>query len=236
MSTGTLDDARTRRPRERAAADRAGTGATATRTRPTASTRTSAPVPAARAATRTGRATRTTRTRAVRQRTDDPRAGGTAPFVLLIMVLLTSGLVATLWLSTAAAADSYRLDSARQVARDLSEQTERLNRDVESAQSAPAIAAAAQRQGLVPGGVPAVLLVGPDGSTRVVGDPRPARAAAPGPIAGRAAPPAPAAPRPAPRPVADPEVVAQTGTGPTTGATTGATTGDDQLAAATPTR
>ncbi|WP_433026169.1 hypothetical protein [Actinomycetospora sp. CA-053990] len=87
-------------------------------------------------------------------RTTDTRASGTAPFVLLIMVLLTGGLVATLWLSTAAAADSYRLDEARQVARDLSEQSERLHRDVEAAQSAPALAAAARAQGMVPAGSP----------------------------------------------------------------------------------
>jgi hypothetical protein len=116
---------------------------------------------------------------------------GTAPFVLLIMVLLTGGLVATLWLSTAAAADSYRLDEARQVARDLSEQSERLHRDVEAAQSAPALAAAARAQGMVPAGEPAVLLVAPDGSTQVIGDPRPAEAIAP-PVtpAAPAAPPA----------------------------------------------
>ena len=115
-------------------------------------------------------------------------AKGTAPFVLLIMVLLTGGLVATLWLSTAAAADSYRLDEARQVARDLSEQSERLHRDVEAAQSAPALAAAARAQGMVPAGEPAVLLVAPDGSTQVIGDARPAQAIAP-PVT-----PAPAAP------------------------------------------
>ncbi|HSK58999.1 MAG TPA: hypothetical protein VK935_08100, partial [Actinomycetospora sp.] len=115
---------------------------------------------------------------------------GTAPFVLLIMVLLTGGLVATLWLSTAAAADSYRLDEARQVARDLSEQSERLHRDVEAAQSAPALAAAARAQGMVPAGAPAVLLVAPDGSSQVIGDPRPAEAIAP-PVA--PAPPAPPA-------------------------------------------
>jgi hypothetical protein len=118
--------------------------------------------------------------------TADPKAG-TAPFVLLIMVLLTGGLVATLWLSTAAAADSYRLDEARQVARDLSEQSERLHRDVEAAQSAPALAAAARAQGMVPAGEPAVLLVHPDGSSQVIGDPRPAQAVAP-----------PATPTPAP--------------------------------------
>lgn len=114
-------------------------------------------------------------------RTTDTRASGIAPFVLLIMVLLTGGLVATLWLSTAAAADSYRLDEARQVARDLSEQSERLHRDVEAAQSAPALAAAARAQGMVPAGEPAVLVIAPDGSSQVVGDPKPAQALAPPP-------------------------------------------------------
>jgi hypothetical protein len=112
--------------------------------------------------------------------------GGTAPFVLLIMVLLTSGLVATLWLSTAAAADSYRLDAARQATRDRTEEVERLHRDVAAMQSAPALAAAAQRIGMVPAGVPAVILVHPDGTSQVVGTPAKARAAAP--------PPPPAAP------------------------------------------
>ncbi len=130
--------------------------------------------------------------------TDSP--GGTAPFVLLIMVLLTAGLVTTLWLSTAAAADSYRLDSARQVARDLSEQSERLHRDVEAAQSAPALAAAARAQGMVPAGDPAVLLVAPDGSSQVIGNPQPAHApVAPAPAAAPITPAAPDDPRPRPR-------------------------------------
>ena len=58
------------------------------------------------------------------------------------MVLLGIGLVATLWLSTAAAADSYRLQDARAEARDLSERSERLHRDVAALQSPPALAAA----------------------------------------------------------------------------------------------
>ena len=49
-----------------------------------------------------------------------PRPAGRAQFVLLVMVLLVGGLVATLWLSTAAAADSYRLQDARAEARTLS--------------------------------------------------------------------------------------------------------------------
>jgi hypothetical protein len=146
----------------------------------------------------TGRTTSTTRggTRATaarsRARGEEvaDTSGGTAPFVLLIMVLLTTGLVATLWLSTAAAADSYRLDDARQATRDRSEEVERLHRDVAAMQSAPALAAAAQRIGMVPAGVPAVILVHPDGSSQVVGTPSKARAAAPPPA------PAPAAPAP----------------------------------------
>lgn len=128
--------------------------------------------------------------------TDD--SGGTAPFVLLIMVLLTSGLVATLWLSTAAAADSYRLDDARQATRDRTEEVERLHRDVAAMQSAPALAASAQRIGMVPAGVPAVILVHPDGTSQVVGTPAKARAAAPPPPpavpANPATPASPAAP------------------------------------------
>ena len=163
-----------------------------------------------------GRATSTTRTGArsraevaARSRTRAQRAadraaattdasGGTAPFVLLIMVLLTSGLVATLWLSTAAAADSYRLDAARQATRDRTEEVERLHRDVAAMQSAPALAASAQRIGMVPGGVPAVILVHPDGTSQVIGTPEKARAAAPPPPpavpANPATPASPAAP------------------------------------------
>lgn len=181
MSTGTLDE---------------------TRTRPDRSTQS---VP-----TRSGRPGRADQARTDQRRTDQRRAdqrradqrradqrrrdaradrsSGIVPFVLVIMVLLTSGLVATLWLSTAAAADSYRLDSARRVARDLSEQTERLHRDVESAQSAPALAASATGLGMVPAGTPAVLIVAPDGSSRVVGDARPVRpASVPSPSVNRIA-------------------------------------------------
>jgi hypothetical protein len=149
---------------------------------------------AARSRTKAERAT----DRAAARTAATDASGGTAPFVLLIMVLLTSGLVATLWLSTAAAADSYRLDSARQATRDRTEEVERLHRDVAAMQSAPALAAAAQRIGMVPGGVPAVILVHPDGTSQVVGTPAKARAAAPPPPpavpANPATPASPAAP------------------------------------------
>ncbi|MEJ2889007.1 hypothetical protein [Actinomycetospora aeridis] len=181
MSSATLDEPRT------GTSTRPGTRRDDSPRRPADRTSTR-PAPA----TSTTTATTRTSTRTSTSTASDARSGGTAPFVLLIMVLLTGGLVATLWLSTAAAADSYRLDEARQVSRDLSEQTERLHRDVEAAQSAPALAAAARAQGMVPAGDPAVLLVAPDGTSQVIGDPRPAEDVAPPPAAPAPAPATPA--------------------------------------------
>jgi hypothetical protein len=192
---------------------------TATLTEPRTGTRHAPAAAPSRRPTSTRPAARPTPTTKPAKPVEDGK--GTAPFVLLIMVLLTGGLVATLWLSTAAAADSYRLDEARQVARDLSEQSERLHRDVEAAQSAPALAAAARAQGMVPAGEPAVLLVAPDGSTQVIGDPRPAQ-----PIAPPAPPAAPAAPP------ASPSTGAQAATdGQPAPAPAGAAAAEDQLVA-----
>jgi hypothetical protein len=185
-----------------ATTSRAGaTGTTTAATRTTGATRA--------ATTRGGAKASSARARARGERTTTAAdtSGGTAPFVLLIMVLLTSGLVATLWLSTAAAADSYRLDAARQATRDRSEEVERLHRDVAAMQSAPALAASAQRIGMVPAGVPAVILVHPDGTSQVVGTPAKARAAAPPPTPKPAPPANPAAPANAAN-APDPEALA----------------------------
>ena len=110
------------------------------------------------------------------------------------MGLLGTGLVATLWLSTAAAADSYRLQDARVAARMLSSQSERLHREVASMESAPELARRAAGIGMVPVQDPARLVVAPDGSVGVVGVPLPAVAKAP-PV-----PPAPRQPAPAAAP------------------------------------
>jgi hypothetical protein len=123
---------------------------------------------------------------------------GRAQFVLLVMVLLGVGLVATLWLSTAAAADSYRLQDARAAARLLSSQSERLHREVASMESAPELARRASGIGMVAVQDPARLVVAPDGTVAVVGVPMPAKASAP---------PVPAAPRPA-QPAAEPDPAA----------------------------
>jgi hypothetical protein len=117
-------------------------------------------------------------------------------------VLLAAGLVATLWLSTAAAADSYRLQDARKDATLLSQQSERLRQEVTQLESPPELARRAGELGMVRVQDPARLVVAADGSTTVVGEPRVA-----------VAPPPPAPPTPAPVPAPAPEQPQQPGTG-----------------------
>lgn len=118
---------------------------------------------------------------------------GRTPFVLLVMALLGVSLVSTLWLSTAATADSYHLESARKVARNLTERSESLSREVATLETAPELARRARELGMVPAGDPARLLVRPDGTVVLIGHPQ--RAVAPPPPA---PPPPPALPLPAP--------------------------------------
>lgn len=127
-----------------------------------------------------------------------------AQFVLFVMVLLGVGLVLTLWLSTAAAADSYRLQDARTAAGTLSEQAEQLRREVAVAASAPELARRAVEMGMVPVQDPARLVVGADGAVTVVGEPVVASRPAPPVVA---APPAPVAPPADPAVPVDPNAV-----------------------------
>lgn len=114
------------------------------------------------------------------------------PFVLLAMALLAGGLVAALWLSTAAAGDSYRLEQAQSQARGLSERAEQLRQEVANLQTAPELARRARDLGMVPTGDPARLVVQPDGTVLVVGTPAPATP-----------PPPPLPPAPVVQPPAD---------------------------------
>src|SRR2546430_2205365 len=102
------------------------------------------------------------------------RAAGRATFVVLIIGLLVVGVAATLWLSTQAIADSYRLEKAKQDANDLSERAASLQREVTNLDSPAALAQRAKELGMVLPGDPARLVVQPDGSVVVVGEPKPA--------------------------------------------------------------
>jgi hypothetical protein len=114
-----------------------------------------------------------------------------ASFVLMMMGLLAAGVAATLWLSTQAIADSFKLEQLRGDNAKMTEQVDSLQRDVAKQDSASQLAQRAKALGMVPGGDPARIVVGKDGSTTVVGDPEKAKAdeqTAP------PAPPPPAAP------------------------------------------
>lgn len=115
---------------------------------------------------------------------------GRTPFVLLVMGLLAVGLIATLWLSTAAAADSYRLTDARAAARSLQEQSELLHREVATMESAPAVARRAEELGMVHVQDPPRLVVAPNGAVALVGEP--SAVTRPAPVVAPAAPAAPA--------------------------------------------
>lgn len=138
---------------------------------------------------------------------------GRSRFVLLVMGLLGSGLVASLWLSTSAAADSYRLDAATRATRDLSERSETLRTEIAAMRSAPALAKAARGLGMVPTSDVARLVAEPGGGVVVVGTPRaayaPAPALAPAPV--QIMPVVPGQPGAAPGTV--PDGAARTGAG-----------------------
>ncbi|MFL6143432.1 MAG: hypothetical protein ACJ72N_16400, partial [Labedaea sp.] len=105
--------------------------------------------------------------------------GGRARFVVLIIMLLVTGIAATLWLSTQAISDSYRLERARQESSDLSERADVLQREVSKLDSPSALAQRAKELGMVFPGDPARLVVAPDGTISMVGVPKPAPSQAP---------------------------------------------------------
>ncbi|GAA1943839.1 hypothetical protein [Amycolatopsis minnesotensis] len=115
-----------------------------------------------------------------------------ASFVVLMMCLLAAGVATTLWLSTQAIADSYRLEQVRKDTAALTERQQQLQRAVAQDESASALSQHARDLGMVPGGDPARIVVNSDGSTRVVGEPKKATGAA----ATASAPPPPAAAAP----------------------------------------
>ncbi|MFP5070306.1 hypothetical protein ACLFMI_11640 [Pseudonocardia nantongensis] len=159
-------------------------------TRPRPQTRRTGPVtpriPAQRGPGETRRGHDTRRARIARENT------GRAKFVLVVMVLLAVGLIATLWLSTAAAVDSYALQEARQRSGVLTEQSEALRKQVAVLESPASLSQRATEQGLVPISDPARLVVGPDGQVDLVGEPTAATGSAPVvPVPETPVPPAP---------------------------------------------
>lgn len=113
-----------------------------------------------------------------------------APFVVLVVGLLSAGLVALLYLNTAIAENSFRMHDLQQRTAALNLQEQQLQREIDDLEAPGALSAKARHMGMVPAGNPAFIQL-PDG--KVLGVPTPAKA-----------PPPPPAPKPKPTPTPNP--------------------------------
>ncbi|AEY88843.1 hypothetical protein SHJG_3571 [Streptomyces hygroscopicus subsp. jinggangensis 5008] len=143
------------------------------------------------------------------------------PFVLLVVLLLGGGLIGLLVLNSALSEGSFELADLEKRTKNLTDEEQALQRDIDAYSSPDALQRRARELGMVPGGDPAFL--GPDGTVKGVpgvAAPEPAALMAPagtgpltpagtGPLTPAGAPlstvppvaPAPTAP---PRPPGDP--------------------------------
>ncbi len=100
-----------------------------------------------------------------------PGSASRASFVILVMVLLIGGVVATLWFSTQATADAYRLEQAKNTTDQLSVRVGQLRQQVAQQGSPQSLARHAQQLGMIPAPDVAHLVVGSDGKVTVIGTP-----------------------------------------------------------------
>ncbi|MFI9647523.1 septum formation initiator family protein [Streptomyces sp. NPDC052040] len=155
------------------------------------------------------------------------RGGGAArtPFVLLVVVLLGGGLIGLLVLNSALSEGAFRLDDLQRQTKNLTDEEQALQRDVDAYSAPDALQRRAHDLGMVPGGDPAFL--DPDGTVKGVPSAAPQQPAADtmaarppevlspypnpaaGPSPGTTAPLAPAVPS-APPPASPPAAPAST--------------------------
>ncbi|MDT0346525.1 FtsB family cell division protein [Streptomyces litchfieldiae] len=92
------------------------------------------------------------------------------PFVLLLVVLLGAGMLGLLFLNASLNQGSFELSELRSETRELTDEQQELQAEVDAYAAPDALAERARELGLVPGGPPA--FISPDGS--VLGDTEPA--------------------------------------------------------------
>jgi hypothetical protein len=100
-----------------------------------------------------------------------PGSASRATFVVSVMVLLVGGVVATLWFSTQATADAYRLEQAKNTTNQLQVQVGQLQQEVARQGSPQSLAQRARQLGMIPAPEAAHLVVGANGKVSVVGTP-----------------------------------------------------------------
>jgi hypothetical protein len=122
-----------------------------------------------------------------------PSRAAKAPFVLLVVVLLSGGLITLLLLNSALNEGSFELSRLKKQSTDLTDQEQALQREVNGYADPGALERRARELGMVPGGNP--VFVDPDGTVRgVPGDPAPTPAPPVRPSAPAGPAPHPSAP------------------------------------------
>ncbi|WP_328401665.1 septum formation initiator family protein [Streptomyces sp. NBC_00390] len=137
-----------------------------------------------------------------------PSTAARTPFVLLVVLLLSGGLITLLLLNSSLNQGSFKLSELKKRTTDLTDQEQALQRDVDSRSAPDALERRARELGMVPGGNPAFL--GPDGkihgvpdeaTAQAIPDPTPLASASPAAPSVTASP-APAAAAPTASPAA----------------------------------
>ncbi|MEV4328941.1 septum formation initiator family protein [Streptomyces sp. NPDC049597] len=145
-----------------------------------------------------------------------PSTAARTPFVLLVVLLLSGGLITLLMLNSSLSQGSFELSELKKKTTELTDQQQALQRDVDSYSAPDALERRARELGMVPGGSPAFL--GPDGTVRGVPgkatalpspDPKPQQ------VPGTAAPSAGPSASPTAAPAASPTAPAPTAPAPT---------------------
>ncbi|MFP1623889.1 FtsB family cell division protein [Streptomyces sp. 5K101] len=95
-----------------------------------------------------------------------PSTAARTPFVLLVVLLLSGGLITLLMLNSSLNQGSFELSELKKKTTELTDQQQALQRDVDSHSAPDALERRARELGMVPGGSPAFL--GPDGKVRGV--------------------------------------------------------------------
>ena len=91
-----------------------------------------------------------------------------SPFVLLIVLLLAGGLFGLLLLNSAVVKDSFKLDDLQKQTKQLTDEEQALQQDVDEYSAPDELDKRARELGMVPGGNPAFL--SPDGRVKVSPD------------------------------------------------------------------
>ncbi|AZM52766.1 hypothetical protein DMA15_09275 [Streptomyces sp. WAC 01529] len=142
-----------------------------------------------------------------------PSQAARTPFVLLVVLLLGGGLITLLILNSSLNEGSFQVSELKRETKDLTEEEQQLQRDVDGYAAPDALQRRADELGMVPGGDPAFL--NPDGTVRGVpgaaadrpaalrqSEPRPQEVASP--AASVSIPPSPPAQASAPAPTTAP--------------------------------